>query len=121
MGGGPAMVGSRSKAPDARSYLMAGLRAPGLHRRQPVVVARNGVVVLNALLGTALLVDLHQRQRGGVVLHQTHLRGNRHNAGDWGRERGAGCRQSRTKDTVKPSPKYQQRTSMQVSALEIRL
>lgn len=60
---------------------MAGLRASGLHGGETVVVSRNGVVVLNALLGTALLVDFHQGERGRVVLHQPHLRRHRHHSG----------------------------------------
>ena len=66
---------------------MAGLRPPGLHGGQAVVVAGDGVVVLDALLGAALLVDLHQREGRGVVLHQTHLGGHGHHPGDWGERR----------------------------------
>ncbi|TNN49206.1 hypothetical protein EYF80_040572 [Liparis tanakae] len=65
-------------------YLVAGLRASGLHRGQAVVVSGDGVVVLDALLGAALFVDLHQRQRRRVVLHQPHLRRDRHHPGHWG-------------------------------------
>lgn len=42
---------------------MAGLCASGLHSGKTVVVSRDGVVVLNALLGAALLVDFHQGER----------------------------------------------------------
>lgn len=60
---------------------MAGLCASGLHGGETVVVSRNGVVVLNALLGAALLVDFHQGERRRVVLHQSHLRRHCHHSG----------------------------------------
>lgn len=41
-------------------YLVAGLGSPCLHCGQPVIVTGDGVVMLNAFLGTALLVDLHE-------------------------------------------------------------
>lgn len=67
-------------------YLVAGLRASGLHGGETVVVSGNGVVVLDALLGAALLVDFHQGERGRVVLHQPHLRRHRHHSGHCRRE-----------------------------------
>lgn len=51
------------------AYLMAGLGSSSLNSRKPVIIAGNGVVVLNALLSTTLLVDFHQRQRRWIVLH----------------------------------------------------
>lgn len=65
-------------------YLVAGLCASGLHSGETVVVSRDGVVVLDALLGTALLVDFHQGERRRVILHQPHLRRHCHHPGHCG-------------------------------------
>lgn len=66
---------------------MTGLRSPCLHCGQPVIVTGDGVVVLDAFLGTALLVDFHEGKRGGVVFHETHLWGHSHNPRNWGKRR----------------------------------
>lgn len=42
------------------SHLVAGLCASGLHSGQAIVVSGDGVVMFDALLGTALLVDFYQ-------------------------------------------------------------
>ena len=44
-------------------YLVAGLRASGLDSGQTIIISGNGVVMFDALLGAALFVDFHQRQR----------------------------------------------------------
>lgn len=62
---------------------MTGLCASGLYSGQTVVISGDGVVVFDALLGTALFVDFHQRQRRRVVLHQTHLRRHSNHSGHW--------------------------------------
>lgn len=74
---------------------MAGLCASGLHSGETVVVSRDGVVVLNALLGTALLVDFHKGERRRVILHQPHLRRHCHHPGHCRhRERGRQVRRN---------------------------
>lgn len=65
------------------SYLVAGLCASGLHSGQTIVISRYGVVMFNALLGTALFVDFHQWQGWRVVLYQPHLRWHCHHSGHW--------------------------------------
>lgn len=64
-------------------YLVAGLCASGLHSSQAIIISGNGVVMLDALLGTALFVDFHQRKGRRVVLHQPHLRRHCHHSGHW--------------------------------------
>lgn len=65
------------------AYLVAGLCASGLHSSQAIIISGNGVVMLNALLGTALFVDFHQRKGWRVVLYQPHLRRHCHHSGHW--------------------------------------
>lgn len=83
-------------------YLVAGLRASSLHGSQTIIVSRDGVVMLDALLGAALLVDFHQRQRRGVVLYQPHLRGHCHHSGHC---RDEGKRRTFDRNNIKASPK----------------
>lgn len=78
-----------------------------LHRGQSVVVAGDGVVVLDALLGTALLVDLHERKGRGVVFHEAHLWGHRHNSRHWGRGGETGGRVRA--DNPTPAPDFASR------------
>lgn len=65
-----------------------------LHGGQSVIIPGNGVVMLDALLGAALLVDLHEGQGRRVVLHEAHLRGHGHNTRNWGREARGGSAES---------------------------
>ena len=52
---------------------MAGLAASSLNSRKSFVVARNRVVMLDAVLGAVLLEDVQQRDGGRIVLDQPHL------------------------------------------------
>ena len=55
---------------------MTCLWSSGLNSGQSFVVSRNRIVVLQAFLGTPLFVNVEQRNRRRVVLHQPHLRRN---------------------------------------------
>lgn len=79
-------------------YLVAGLCASGLHSSQAIVISGNGVVMLNALFGTALFVDFHQRKGRRVVLYQPHLRRHCHHSGHW-RDGGSKRKKTSVKET----------------------
>lgn len=83
------------------AHLMAGLSPSRLDGCESVIVTGNGAVVLDPLLGTALLVDFHQGKRRGIVFNQAHLRRDRHDSGDW-KEHGKGGGK-RTGERRKPS------------------